>query len=155
MGDRPAKTLYYKRCRFVTQLPTDCLYSPDHFWLRQDPQGKWRVGLTKFATRLLGEMVEHGFSVELNDPVTAGQIIGWVEGFKAISDLLCVAAGKFAGSNPALKEDITLLNRDPFGAGWVYSVEGKPGAQCLPVQAYVAILDQTIDRLRKAQDSRR
>ena len=38
----------------------------------------------------------------LNDAVERGQIIGWVEGFKAISDLFCVAGGKFEGGNPVL-----------------------------------------------------
>ena len=86
--------------------------------------GRWRVGLTKFATRMLGEMVDHGLEIEPGTPVECGQIIGWVEGFKAISDLFCVADGRFLGSNPALKERMALMTKDPFGAGWVYEVEG-------------------------------
>jgi len=82
----------------------------------------WRVGLTKFATRMLGEMVDHGFAVEINAPVASGQIIGWVEGFKAISDLFCIAEGRFAGSNARLKEEIALLGKDPYSAGWLYAV---------------------------------
>ena len=85
-ASRP-KTLHYKRSRFVTQLPLDYLYGPSHSWIARQGDGTWRVGLTKFATRMLGEMVDHGFELEVGAPVAPGQIIGWVEGFKAISDV--------------------------------------------------------------------
>jgi len=152
-----AKTLHYKRSHFVTLLPVDCLYSPSHAWIQRQRAGHWRVGLTKFATRMLGEMVDHGFEVEAGAAVQPGQVIGWVEGFKAISDLFCVAQGRFTGSNPTLKEKITLINRDPYGEGWLYSVQGKPDSQCMDVSAYRDLLDKTIDRLlaqQKAGESR-
>jgi glycine cleavage system H protein len=85
--------------------------------------------------------------VELNAPVTPGQLIGWVEGFKAISDVSCLLEGRFAGGNPALQADITLINKDPHGAGWLYAVKGRPDTQCVGVEGYVQILDKTIDRL--------
>jgi glycine cleavage system H protein len=150
--DRP-KPVEYKRARFVAQLPADYLYSPSHFWLARQEEGTWRVGLTKFATRMLGEMVDHGFGVELNAPVTPGQIIGWVEGFKAISDLYCLVEGQFGGGNPALQTDITLINKDPHGAGWLYAVKGRPDPQCVAVAGYVQILDKTIDRLLEEQQA--
>src|SRR6185503_5988298 len=83
--NRP-KSLHYRRSRFVTHLPVNYLYSPSHCWIALQEGGLWRVGLTKFATRMLGEMVDHGFDIELESPVASGQIIGWIEGFKAISD---------------------------------------------------------------------
>src|SRR6187397_2343908 len=106
MDKAPTKTLHYKRSHFATQLPMDYLYSPSHAWLAAAGEGRWRVGLTKFASRMLGEMVDHGFEV--------------------ISDLFCVAAGEFTGSNPALKERISLITRDPYGSGWLYEVNGTP-----------------------------
>ena len=145
------KSLHYKRARFVTQLPVDYFYSPSHFWIARQEGKTWRVGLTRFATRMLGDMVDHGFSVEPNAPVSSGQIIGWVEGFKAISDLFCIADGQFAGGNPALKEKIALLNKDPYGAGWLYAVEGKPDAKCFDVEEYTKVLDKTIDRILEKQ----
>jgi glycine cleavage system H protein len=151
MGAAPAKTLHYKRSHFATQLPVDCLYSPSHAWVAAAGVGRWRVGLTKFATRMLGEMVDHGFEVEAGAAVQCGQIIGWVEGFKAISDLFCVVTGEFAGSNPALKETIALLSKEPFGAGWLYEVNGRPDARCLDVYAYRDLLDKTIDRILAQQ----
>jgi glycine cleavage system H protein len=141
------KTLYYKRSRFVTHLPVDYLYSPSHYWIARQDEGTWRVGLTKFATRMLGEMVDHGFQVELNAPVSAGQIIGWVEGFKAISDVFCIANGNFAGANAALKENVELIGKEPYSAGWLYAVRGEPDAKCFDVHTYRDLLDKTIDKL--------
>jgi glycine cleavage system H protein len=142
-----SRFLEYKRARFAALLPTDSLYSPSHFWLARQDERAWRVGLTKFAARRLGEMVDHGFGVKAEAPVMPGQIIGWVEGFKAISDLYCLVEGRFAGGNPALQADITLINRDPHGAGWLYAVIGRPDPKCVGVQAYARLLDKTIDRL--------
>src|SRR5882762_8886963 len=49
--DKP-KTLHYKRSHFATQLPVDYLYSPSHAWMGRQDEDHWRVGLTKFATRM-------------------------------------------------------------------------------------------------------
>jgi len=100
---------------------------------------------------MLGDMVDHGFEVEPDAPVQAGQILGWIEGFKAISDLFCIAEGQFVGGNPALKQKITLVNKDPYGAGWLYLVRGRPDSKCGDVHGYRAILDKTIDRILERQ----
>src|SRR5438128_31434 len=107
------QTLHYKRSHFVTNLPLECLYSPSHVWLARQEGDRWRVGFTKFATRMLGEMVDCGFEPAAGSSVTSGQIIGWVEGFKAISDIFCVVDGRFCGGNPALKEKIALIDKEP------------------------------------------
>lgn len=151
MDSASSKTLHYKRSHFATQLPMDYRYSPSHAWVAQVAEGRWRVGLTKFASRMLGEMVDHGFEAQPETPVDCGQIIGWVEGFKAISDLFCVASGQFAGSNPALKDQINLISKDPYGAGWLYEIDGTPDAKCLDVHAYRDLLDKTIDRILAQQ----
>jgi len=64
---------------FTTELPRDCLYSPSHAWLARRPGERWRVGLTKFATRMLGEMVDHGFQVAPGAAIEVGEVIGWIE----------------------------------------------------------------------------
>lgn len=151
MADQP-KTLFYKRAQFVTHLPVDYLYSSSHAWIAREPGDEhWRVGLTKFATRMLGEMVDHGLEVEEGAAVEPGQIIGWVEGFKAISDLYCIARGTFAGGNATLREKVTLISKDPYGAGWLYRVKGQAEGTCLDVQTYRAVLDKTIDRILEKQ----
>jgi len=152
---RPEKrqTLHYKRSHFATQLPVDFLYSPSHAWLEQRESGIWRVGLTRFATRMLGEMVDHGFETQPDAAVQTGQIVGWVEGFKAISDVFCTVEGRFAGSNPALKERISMIDKDPYGEGWLYEVAGTPDPACMDVHAYRDVLDKTIDRILAREKS--
>ena len=144
-------TLHFKRSNFATQLPIAYRYTASHAWVADMGEERWRVGLTKFATRMLGEMVDHGFELEPATPVACGQIIGWVEGFKAISDVFCVAEGVFLGSNPALRQRIALVSKDPYGAGWLYEVKGRPEPKCLDVHAYRDLLDQTIERLLAQQ----
>lgn len=153
METNKPRILHYKRSRFTTSLPVDYLYSPSHFWIAPQEGGLWRVGFTKFAVRMLGEMVDHGFQVELGAPVTPGQVIGWIEGFKAISDLFCIAEGEFAGGNPLLKERITSINKDPYGAGWLYLVKGRPDARCVNVHGYRELLDKTIDKILERQQA--
>ena len=147
---KPA-TLFYKRSHFVTHLPVNFRYTRSHFWLAEQPDGVWRIGLTRFATRMLGDMVDHGFELEPGATVEFGQIIGWVEGFKAISDLYCVANGEFAGGNPLLKEKIVAVNKDPYGTGWLYQIRGAPDANCLDVHAYARFLDKAIDKILEKQ----
>ena len=151
-ADKP-KTLFYKRSNFVTHLPLAYLYSPSHFWIARQADDTWRVGLTKFATRMLGEMVDHGFEIEPNTSVAPGQIVGWVEGFKAISDVYCIAAGTFLGGNPALKEKISLMDKEPHTNGWLYAVRGQPDARCMDVNTYRTHLDRTIDIILSKQKS--
>ena len=58
-------------------------------------------------------------------PVKSGDIIGSIEGFKAISDLYCAADGRFLGGNPALRESAALVAEDPYGAGWLFRLEAN------------------------------
>jgi len=152
-GGQANEYIFYKRSHFATQLPTAYVYSPTHYWLQKRASGGWRIGLTKFATRMLGEMVDHQFTVSAGARVAPGQILGWIEGFKAISDVYCVAEGKFLRLNPALRQDITLINRDPMGRGWLYEIAGKPDAKCLAAAAYRDHLDVIIGRLLEKQQA--
>jgi glycine cleavage system H protein len=144
-------TLFYKRSHFVTHLPVAYRYSRSHFWLAQQPDGEWRIGLTKFATRMLGDMVDHGFEIEPGAVVETGQILGWVEGFKAISDVYSVARGTFAGSNPALRDNIASVDKKPYTDGWLYAVRGAPDERCLDVNGYREHLDRAIDLILSKQ----
>lgn len=153
MDSEGPRILHYQRARFVAQLPVGYLYTPSHFWVAVQPDKTLRVGLTKFGSRMLGEMVDYGFEVKAGAPVFSGQIIGWLEGFKALSDVRCVTDGQFAGANPELESNITLINQDPQGAGWVYAVAGQPDVTCVDVENYARILDRTIDELLGKRDA--
>jgi len=78
--------LEYQRARFTARLPSAYLYTPGHFWIAR-AGSLWRIGLTKFASRILGETVDYGFDLESGAPLSSGQVIGWIEGFKAVSSL--------------------------------------------------------------------
>lgn len=144
----PTQVILYKRSRFQSRLPKNRLYAASHFWLAEQEKGLWRIGFTRFATRMLGEIVEHGFEVKPDAAVRVGQTIGWVEGFKALTDLYSVADGTFAGGNPALEQEPTLIDEDPYGAGWLYLVRGTPDPNSMPVEGYIQLLDATIDNMQ-------
>ena len=147
MADMPRQPRYYKRSRFVTHLPTDRVYTASHYWLLADSDSTWRVGLTRFATRMLGDIVEVGFNVSPDQAITLGQGIGFLEGFKAVSDIYSVVEGAFAGVNPEIDRDITLLENHPYGAGWLFRATGTPDPQHCDAEGYAAILDTTIDAM--------
>jgi len=142
-----SEEIHYKRSRFSTRLRADRFYTAGHYWLRKEEGNLWRVGLTKFAVRMLGEAVEMGFEVKPGDPVETGQVIGWIEGFKAITDLYSPLSGRFEGTNPDLDAEIKLAQTDPSGKGWLWAVRGAPGEGCLDVHGYVSVLDATIDKM--------
>lgn len=143
----------YKRSRFSTRLPTRRMYTASHCWAEQDAADAtlWRIGFTKFATRMLGEPVEHAFEIQPDEAVEVGQVIGWLEGFKASSDVYCVVNGSFAGGNPKLDEDVSLVHSDPYGDGWLYAVRGQIDADAVDVHGYAGVLDAAIDAVRGQQ----
>jgi glycine cleavage system H protein len=144
----PAQVILYKRSRFQSRLPKNRRYTASHFWLSEEEKGIWKIGFTRFATRMLGEIVEHGFEVKPEQPVRVGQTIGWVEGFKALTDLYSVADGDFAGGNPLIEQDPALIDKDPYGQGWLYLVRGTPDPNSVPVEGYIQLLDATIDKMQ-------
>ena len=137
----------YNRSRFSTRLLEDRLYTAGHSWLEREDEGLWRVGFTKFAVRMLGEIVELGFETEPGATVETGQVIGWLEGFKAVTDMYSPLGGRFEGFNPAVDEEAALLSRDPYRRGWLFRVRGEPDDDCLDVHGYIALLDMTIDKM--------
>jgi glycine cleavage system H protein len=147
----PPATLPYRRSRFSTRLPLGRLYTASHYWLDAHEDGAWRVGFTKFATRMLGDLVEYRFEVEPGGAVAVGQQIGWVEGFKALSEVYSVVQGGFGGTNPELERDVTLVDSDPYGGGWLYHARGQAEPAAVDAQGYAAILDATIDKMLEKQ----
>jgi glycine cleavage system H protein len=148
--EETAEFIAYSRCKFSTRLPQTHLYTASHFWLaRQSQPGLWRVGFTKFAARMLGEMVECGFSVKPGARVTVGEVVGSFEGFKAVTDLYCVAEGVFVRENVELQNHGSWVRTDPYGKGWLYEVNGAPEPNKVDARGYVGILNATIDRMQE------
>lgn len=140
----------YKHERFSARLPVDFRYSLSHYWMApQEESGLWRVGFSKFATRMLGELVEANFAVEKGDTVESGQEIGAVEGFKAASDLFSVMDGVFEEPNPMLEIDACIVKKSPFVDGWLYSVRGEPEETSVDVHGYIEHLDALIKKMQE------
>ena len=140
-------SLHYRRSKFAARLKRDLLYTESHFWLERQEGDLWRVGFTLFAIRMLGEPVEIDFEVEAGATIATGDVVGWLEGFKAVTDLFAPMAGEFAGPNPGLQEAIQTVKTDPYRRGWLYAVRGVPGKDCVDAEGYAAFLDTTIDRM--------
>lgn len=145
------KTRFYKKSTFVTHLPVAYMYSPTHYWLNDMGSGLWRVGVTRFSTRMLGNLVDFGIELQPESPVIPGQIIGWIEGFKAISDIYCVGDGRFAGINPDLEKDLEGAWKKNYREGWIYEFIGQPDNRCMDVDSYVRLLDVTIEKILEQQ----
>jgi glycine cleavage system H protein len=104
---------------------------------------------------MLGELVDVQFDRQAGAPVHVGDIIGTIEGFKAISDLFSVANGRYLRANPDLASKLEALSEKPYDAGWLYEVEGDPDPRAMDVNGYRNLLDATIDRmLQKEQESK-
>ena len=146
------ETVAYKRSRFSTRLPVTYRYTPSHYWLRESEPGVWQVGFTKFATRMLGEMVEFDFKVEPGARIEVGQVIGWTEGFKAMSDIYSAASGEFLGPNPALAAE-----HHAHRSRALRRRLALPGSRQLPIRrntdvnGYIAVLDATIDTMLRSR----
>ena len=148
MHEAEVQHLAYQRSRFRTRLPLGRYYTVAHQWLMDERDGHWRVGYTKFALRMLGDPVEVDFEVKVGEAITEGQAIGWLEGFKAVTDVYTPMAGTFAGPNPDMAREIDLLRTSPYGRGWLFRVRGSPAPGCVDAQGYAEHLDATIDRMQ-------
>jgi glycine cleavage system H protein len=140
---------FNQRAKFAARLPAGYLYTPSHFWLvAGGAPDRWRVGLTEFAVRMLGELVVVEFEKRPGTAVELGEVVGLVEGLKALSDLCCVGAGVFEGGNPALLKGLECVVGDPYGEGWLYEFSGEPDARRLDAKAYQELLGVTVSRLQ-------
>jgi glycine cleavage system H protein len=102
------------------EFPEDVRYTKEHEWLRLE-NGDGVVGITDFAQDSLGDVV----FVELpavGTVLTQGQAFGVVESNKTVSDLFAPVGGRVLGVNQALREEPELVNRDPYGAGWMIRI---------------------------------
>lgn len=144
----------FKHARFSASFPVAFRYSRSHYWMAPpehtgEGAGLWRIGFTKFATRMLGELVEAQFDLPEGGAVTPGDKIGYVEGFKAASDVFCVMSGRFGGKNAALDVDACLVRSSPYVDGWLYSVHGEPEEESLDAAGYLEHLDAIITRMQE------
>ena len=100
--------------------PDGLLYSKDHEWVLVTGSAA-RIGITDFAQDALGDVV----FVQLPSTgisVSAGESFSEVESTKSVSDIYAPVSGTVAAVNGAVESDPSLLNTDPYGAGWICEI---------------------------------
>jgi glycine cleavage system H protein len=99
-------------------IPEDCRYTQEHEWVRKDGPEHVKIGITDYAQGALGDIV----FVELpavGTALTLMQPFGSVEAVKTVSDLFSPVEGEVAEVNSALGGDPAVVNRSPYGDGWM------------------------------------
>jgi len=120
--------------------PEDLRYTKEHEWVREEGDGRVRVGITDYAQDALGDVVYVDIP-ETGTDVTAGQPFGEVESTKSVSDVYAPVSGTVIERNGVLEERPELVNEDPYGDGWMVAIELADRSQLdslLDAAAYAA-----------------
>ena len=123
--------------------PDDLRYHREHDWVRLDGD-EAIFGITWYAQDSLGEVVYFD-PPEVGAKVTADEPYGELESVKAVSDVIAPLSGEVTGVNEAVIENPDLVNRDPYGEGWLIRVRLDDVASAnslLDVAAYRALLPE-------------
>ncbi len=102
-------------------VPKDLRYTKDHEWVRLE-DGKARVGITDHAQKSLGDIVY----VELpavGKTVKKGERAATVESVKAVGEVFAPLSGKVVEVNETVTQSPDLINKDPYGQGWLFVLE--------------------------------
>ncbi len=103
------------------EFPDDLYYSKEHVWLRIIG-GRGKIGITDYAQQELGEIIFLSLPEE-NSLIEQGDVFGTVESSKTVADLYAPVSGEIVSVNKDLEEEPTLINDDPYGNGWLVTVE--------------------------------
>ena len=123
----------------MSMTPADLRYTKSHEWLRTLPDGSIEIGITDHAQQTLGDLV----FVEVPETgrvLAAGDACAVVESVKAASDVYSPIAGEVTAGNELLATQPELVNRDPFGQGWILRIKpaAGTGAALLDADGYNA-----------------
>jgi glycine cleavage system H protein len=108
-------------------VPDDLHYTRTHEWVRDLPNGQVEIGITDHAQEALGDLVFVEVP-QVGRELTAGEACAVVESVKAASDVYSPVSGRVVARNDALSQQPELLNKDPFGAGWLMRVARGPAS---------------------------
>ena len=101
-------------------VPSDLRYTADHEWVKIDGDVAI-VGVTDYAQGELGDIVFVEVETE-GETLDAEEVFGTIEAVKTVSDLILPISGEVIEFNGTLEDDPSLINNDPFGAGWIIKV---------------------------------
>jgi glycine cleavage system H protein len=122
-------------------FPDNLKYTTEHEWIRVEGQYGW-IGITDYAQSELGDVV----FVEIpavGTKVEKSKSFGTIEAVKAVSDLFAPVAGEIAEVNAEVKDHPEIVNKDPYGNGWMVKIAISDLAQVsalLNVQAYKSLI---------------
>lgn len=113
-------------------LPDDLYYHAEHAWAKLEDDGRVRVGMNDFFQKAAGDIVYVDLPFE-DDDVSRGETCGKVQSSKWVGKLVSPVSGKIVAVNDALESQSALINKDPYGAGWIMLIqpndwEGEKGA---------------------------
>ncbi len=123
-------------------IPADLKYTQDHEWVRVDGDVV-TVGITDFAQGELGDIVFVEIETE-GEELDKGETFGTVEAVKTVSDLFMPVGGEITKFNEALADDPELVNKDPYGEGWMIKVKVADTAELdelMDADAYKAMVE--------------
>lgn len=123
-------------------LPEDLKYTKEHEWVRVE-ENIVSVGITDFAQGELGDIVFVEIETEGED-LAKGDTFGTVEAVKTVSDLFMPVGGKVLEFNTGLEDEPELINKDPYGKGWMIKIEMSDAADLddlMDAAAYQAMLE--------------
>ena len=96
-------------------------YTKDHEWVRVEDDVAW-VGITDYAQGELGDIVFVEIET-VGDTLNKGETFGTVEAVKTVSDVFLPVSGEILESNPVLSDTPEVVNKDPYGEGWMIKVK--------------------------------
>ena len=107
----------------MSNVPETLRYTKDHEWAKLEGK-RARIGITDYAQTELTDVV----FVELppiGKVVKQGETLGTVESVKAVSEIFAPVSGKVVDVNKALEEKPEIVNKDPYGEGWMVVLEAS------------------------------
>ncbi|MCC7438184.1 MAG: glycine cleavage system protein GcvH [Armatimonadetes bacterium] len=108
-------------------FPSDLKYDKSHEWVRIDGTAG-TVGITEYAQSELGDVVFVDITASIGDELAPGQIFGTIEAVKTVADLYMPIACRITEINTAVNDAPETVNKDPYGDGWMVSIEIAPDA---------------------------
>ena len=122
-------------------VPGNLLYTKDHEWLRVEGDMAY-VGVTDFAQGELGDVVFIEIET-LGETLAREEVFGTIEAVKTVSDMFMPVAGEIVEVNPALEDSPDVVNKDPYGKGWMVKIKMSDPAETanlLTAEKYTALL---------------
>ena len=122
-------------------VPSTLRYTKEHEWIRLEGDIA-TVGITDFAQGELGDIVF--VEVEtVGESLAADEVFGTIEAVKTVSDLFLPVAGEVVAFNEAVEADPEMVNKDPYGDGWIIQIKVTDPADVealLDAAAYTAVI---------------